>query len=96
MGIPRLMHAYGSAAENAIKNADLKPWLERKKILITYPYVIEGGIKSTLKKNKAEVIYENFGEKIEIQIKIEVNSVDEFINKVKDLSSGSAQIIVEE
>ena len=96
LGIPGLIHAYGVTAENAIKNASLKPWMEKKRLLVTYPYTLEGVMKSILKKNHAEVIYEDFGEKIDIQLDIDVELADSFIDIVKQLSAGSAQIIMAE
>ena len=53
-------------------------------------------MKSLLKKNQAVVIHENFGENITIQLEIDVESTDEYIESVKELSSGSAQIIIED
>jgi putative IMPACT (imprinted ancient) family translation regulator len=96
LGIPGLIHAYGVTAENAIKNASLKPWMEKKRLLVTYPYTLEGVMKSILKKNHIEVIYEDFGEKIDIQLDIDVELADSFIDIIKELSAGSAQIIMTE
>ena len=50
LGIPGLIHAYGAAAEDAIENATLKPWMEKKRLFITYPYEYEGAMQSILKK----------------------------------------------
>jgi len=96
LGIPGLIHAYRIAAENAIKNARLKPWMEKKRLLVTYPYTLEGVMKTILKKNHAEVIYEDFGEKIDIQLDIDIELADSFIDVVKQVSAGSAQIIIAE
>ena len=96
LGIPNLIHAYGTAAEDAIKNAKLIPWLEKKRLLVTYPYKFEGVMKSILQKNKAVVIHEDFGENIAIQLEVDVESTDEFFESVKELSSGSTQIIIED
>jgi len=96
LGIPGLIHAYGVAAEDAINNARLKTWMAKKRLLVTYPYTLEGMMKSILKKNHAEVIYENFGEKIDIQLDIEIELADSFIDVVKQLSAGRAQIIMAE
>ena len=38
----------------------------------------------------------NFSKKIDIQLEIDVESADGFIESVKDLSAGSAQIIIED
>ena len=96
LGISGLIYAYGIAAENAIKNARLKPWMAKKRLLVTYPYTLDGVMKSILKKNHAEVIYEDFGEKIDIQLDIDIELADSFIDIVKHLSAGSAQIIMTE
>jgi len=95
LGIPGLIHAYKTAAEDAIKNAILKPWLEKKRLIITYPYGFEGLMKSILQKNQIEVMHIDFGEKIDIQIDISVELADKFIDGINELSAGSAQIMIE-
>jgi len=92
LGIPGLIHAYKTAAEDAMQNAQLALWFEKKRIMISYPYVFEGVMKSILQNNQVEVIEEDFGEKIEIQIEIDINSADALIDIIKEKSSGSAQI----
>ena len=94
LGIPGLIHAYGTSAEDAIKNAKLKPWFEKKQLLITYPYELEGVMKSILKKNQVEVINKDFGEKIKIQLEIDTESADEFIDSIREVSARSTQIII--
>ena len=96
LGVPGLIHAYGTAAEDAIKDTKSRLWLEKKRLLATYPYKLEGVMKSILQKNQAVVIHQDFGENIAIQLEIDVESTDEFIESVKELSSGSAQIIIED
>ena len=53
-------------------------------------------MKSILQKNQAVVFHEDFGENIAIQLEVDVESTDEFMESVKELSSGSAQIIIED
>ena len=96
LGVPGLIHAYGTAAEDAIKDSESKPWLVEKRLLVTYPYKLEGVMKSILQKNQVVFIHEDFGENIALQLEIDVESTDEFIGSVKELSSGSAQIIIED
>ena len=95
LGVPGLIHAYGTAAEDAIKDTKSKPWLEKKRLLVTYPYKLEGVLKSILQKNQAVVIHQDFGANISIQLEIDVESTDELIESIKELSSGSAQINIE-
>ena len=96
LGIPGLLHAYGTAAEDVIENAKLRPWVEKKRLLINYPYQLEGIMKSIFQKNQVEIIHEYFGENINIQLEIDVETADEFINSIKELSIGNVQIIVED
>ena len=53
-------------------------------------------MKSILQKNQAVVIHKDFGENIAIELEVEAASTDEFMESVKELSSGSAQIIIED
>ena len=50
LGISGLIHAYWTTADGEIKNANLKPWIEKRRLFITYPYQFDGVIKSILKK----------------------------------------------
>ena len=47
-----------------------------------------------LKKYQAKVIYEDFAEKISIQLEIDKNTADKFIDITKELSSGNIQISI--
>ena len=96
LGVPGLLYAYGTAAEDAIKDTKSRLWMEKKRLLVTYPYKLEGVMKSILQKNQAVVIHEDLGENIAIQLEVDVEATDEFIESVKELSSGSAQIIIED
>ena len=53
-------------------------------------------MQSILQKYHVEVIHGNFGEKIDIQIEIDVGLANKFIDSVKEVSAGSAHIIMEE
>ena len=68
----------------------------KKRLSIAYPYNLEGIMKSLLEKEQIEVIHEDFGEKIDIQLIIDVDSADDFIDSINELSAGSAQIILTE
>ena len=96
LGIPGLIYAYGITAKIAIENANLIKWQKKKRVLVTYPYKLEGIMKSILRKNQADVILEDFNEKIDIQLKIDVDFFDQFIDSINELSSGSVQVIVKE
>ena len=95
LGIPGLIHAYGAAAEDAIDNAKLKPFMEKKRLLITYPYEFEGLMKSILQENRVEVMHEDFGEKIKIRLEINVEIADIFLDSIQELSSGSVKVKVD-
>ena len=96
LGVTGLIHAYGTAAQDAIENAESRLWLEEKRLLVTYPYKLEGVMKSILKKKQAKVIHEDFGENIDIQLEIDVVLADEFIKSVKGISAGSVQVIMKD
>ena len=49
-----------------------------------------------MKKNHAEIIHEEFSENIDIQLEIDIESADELIESVLELSAGSTQIIIED
>ena len=96
LGVPGLIHSYGTAAEETIKDIESRPWFEKQRISVTYPYNFERIIKSIIKQHQAVVIHEDFRENIAIQLEIDVESTNEFIECVNGISSGSAQIILED
>ena len=96
LGIPGLIHAYGTAAQEVIKNARIKQWNKKKGIGISYPYDLEGVMKSLFQKNKTEVIHENFGAKINVQLEIDLELADGLIEDIKEISSGVAKVIMNE
>ena len=53
-------------------------------------------MRTILQKYQVEVIHEDFGEKIDIQLIIDVKSTDKLLNSIKEISAGSAQIIMED
>jgi len=73
LGVPRLIHAFGAAAERVIENATLIPWLDKKRLLITYSYELEGIMRSIMKNYQVIVIHEGFCEKIDIQLRLTKN-----------------------
>ena len=67
--------------------------MEKKQLLVTYPYELEGAIKLILQKHLVEIICEDYSEKIDIQLEIDVELVDDFIDNIKAHAYGGAQII---
>ena len=47
-----------------------------------------------MKKNHAEIIHEEFSENIDIQLEIDIESADKFIESIRELSARSDQIIM--
>ena len=96
LGVTGLIYAYGASASNAIENAILKKWLEKRRLSVTYSYKLDGIMKSIFLKNQAKVIHKNFGEKIDIKLEIDIESADKFLISIKESSAGSAKIIMED
>ena len=48
LGIAGLIHAYITASEDAIDNAELRSWLNKKRLLVTFPYKFAGKMKSIM------------------------------------------------
>ena len=53
-------------------------------------------MKSIFLKNQAKIIRKNFGEKIDIQLEIDIESANKLFISIKESSAGSAKIIMEE
>ena len=94
LGISGLIDAYGAVAKSAIDSANLKLWLETKRLIITYLYELDGVINSILKKNQVDVIRKEFEKEVKIQLDIYVEIAEKLIKNIKNISSGIAKVSI--
>ena len=93
LGIPGLIHAYGTAAERTIENAKVKKWIQLERISFIYNYDLQNRVDSVLQKFKVKIINTNFGEFIQVELEIEVEKNEELSKELKDVSNGTIRVI---
>ena len=93
LGIPGLINAYSTSAENSIKNGTLIDWKPVEQIHIQYSYDLHKLVISAVKKVKGNILNEDFNEQIVSCVEIEIGVRDKFVNFLNDLSSGKVIIL---
>ena len=94
LGIPGLINAYRSAAENAIKQTQIIELINTKKVFIQFPYELEGKIQSIMHKYNISNVNKNYETQISISIEINEMSFAKFIDEIQELSAGTSKVII--
>ena len=93
LGIPGLINAYGTAAEETIENAKVKKWAQLERISFIYNYDLQNKVDSILQEYKVNIIKSNFGESIQVELDIEVEKNEELSKELKEASNGTIRVI---
>jgi len=93
LGIPGLINAYGTAAEETIENAKVKKWVQLERISFIYNYDLQNKVDSILQKFKVNIIKSDFGESIQVELEIDVEKNEELKKELKEASNGTIRVI---
>ena len=92
LGIPGLINAYGTAAENAINAGKLKTWVLYQQIFICYNYDLQKKVDSLLQQFTVNIIKIEFGESIKTNMEVEVEKTDALAQELNEISNGAIRI----
>ena len=92
LGIPGLINAYGTAAENAINAGKLKTWVLYQQISICYNYDLQKKVDSLLQQFTVNIIKIEFGESIKTNMEVEVEKTDALAQELNEISNGAIRI----
>ena len=92
LGIPGLIHAYGRAAENAIKPGNLKKWILYQQISICYNYDLQKKVDSLFQQFAINIIKIEFGESIKTDMEVEVEKTEALAQDLREISNGAIRI----
>ena len=92
LGIPGLIHAYGTAAEDAVSDGKSIPWIEMVKMCLIFNYEFQRKVEAVLKKFKAAIITSNFGESITLQVEVNNQSKAELLTALMEVTKGKIEI----
>ena len=93
LGIPGLINAYGTAAEETIENAKVNKWVQLERISLIYNYDLQNKVDSIFQKFKVKIIKSDFGESIQVELEIDVEKYKELSKELKEASNGTIMII---
>ena len=93
LGIPGLINAYGTAAEETIENAKVKKWVQLERISFIYNYDLQNKVDSILQKFKVNIIKSDFGESIQVELEIDIERNEELSKELKEASNGTIRVI---
>ena len=93
LGIPGLINAYGTAAENAINAGKLKTWVLYQQISIFYNYDLQKKVDSLLQQFMVNIIKIEFGESIKTDLGVEVDKIDALTQELSEISNGTIRVI---
>ncbi len=92
LGIPGLIHAYGTAAENAISNGIRIPWIPTVNITLSFAYVLQGKVEAVLHRYNVNIISTDYGESIKFQIEVSTQNREEVVNNLTEVSTGRIEV----
>ena len=92
LGIPGLINAYGTAAENAINAGKLKTWVLYQQISICYNYDLQKKVDSLLQQFTVNIIKIEFGESIKTDMEVEVEKTEALVQDLREISNGAIRI----
>ena len=93
LGIPGLINAYGTAAEETIENAKVNKWVQLERISVIYNYDLQNKVDSIFQKFKVKIIISDFAESIQVELEIDVEKYKELRKELKEASNGTIMII---
>ncbi len=88
LGVPGLIHAYRSAAEDAVKNATIITKTVDKQATLKFSYLILNDVMQFLKQYSFRVIQQDYSEDIQMTIEIPVADLDNLKSKLAAVSLG--------
>jgi len=92
LGIPGLINAYGTAAENAINAGKLKTWVLYQQISICYNYDLQKKVDSLLQQFTVNIIKIEFGESIKTDMEVEIEITEALAQDLCEISNGAIRM----
>jgi uncharacterized YigZ family protein len=92
LGIPGLISAYGTAAENALHKIIKQEWKPTVLVSVNYSYEYTNLIEQLVSQFEAEIVQQFFSQDIFIQLKIELGLEEKLNSILIEKSAGKLQI----
>jgi uncharacterized YigZ family protein len=85
LGVPGLIHAYKTAAEDALKNATIITKKIKTKIKLFYDYAFTNSVMSFLHAEPIEILDQKFEASCEITAAVPVNQTEKILKKLDNI-----------
>lgn len=94
LGTGGLVRAYSQSAKSAVELLQKKPLLKEISFSFFVSYALYDAVKYILEKSKAEMISEEFAEKIKIESRVFEEKYKELQNALKEISAGEITLSI--
>lgn len=88
LGVPGLIHAYRSAAEDAVKNATIITKTVDKQVTFKFSYLILNDVMQFLKHYTFRIIQQDFSEDVQMKMELPVADLENLKIKLAAVSLG--------
>jgi len=92
LGVGGLVRAYGGAAAEALERADVRTVKITREIAVAYPYECSGEVQHLMTVTGISPFQAEYGESVRLRIAVPVRDVDEFLVRLRDVTSGRATV----
>ena len=98
LGTGGLVRAYGGAAKLAVDDSQIVLYKRRKKMKVSYPYSLTGPVMRFIKseENAIKVDGIEYGEMASASLRVPVDRAERIKNELIEISSGRAEISIED
>lgn len=93
LGIPGLIHAYKTAAREALDNAEIVEKIIRVQFRISFAYAMMNEVMRILKDEGVKIISQHAGERYEIVFSVRKNHQNQVENRVKRITDAVIEIV---
>jgi uncharacterized YigZ family protein len=88
LGVPGLIHAYRSAAEDALNNSSIVTIKIMIPVRISFPYELLNDIMVFLKEHECRILHQEFGEEIQLDAEVPSEVPDLVLGKMNNDDQG--------
>jgi uncharacterized YigZ family protein len=89
LGVGGLKRAFFDSAEGCLQNAEIIEKYILKRVTLSFDYRHIGSIMNYIEKNSIHIIENNSGENVNLICETRISKLNDFIDKIKNLTSGN-------
>ena len=94
LGAGGLVRAYGGAAGEALRQAEIHEVVPVRRVTLRFPYQLAGAVQSVLAAAGLPAVDREFGESVVLRLEIPESDADGFLERLRETASG--RVLIEE